>query len=81
MAYRINAKFKDGTTSEPPADIVAADPPHYGDMISINRRGHDVALMVTAIWKPAGNSARTAVGALIVVEAREVNPSIRLKGC
>ena len=75
MAYRINAKFKDGTTSGPCTDIVAAEPPHYGDTIRINRQGCDVALVVTAIWTPAMNSARPAASALIVVEAREIQSS------
>lgn len=73
MAYRINAKFKDGTTTSGPlADIVAAEPPHYGDTICISRRGHDVAMLVTAIWTPAVGSARPLAGALIMVEAREI---------
>jgi hypothetical protein len=72
MAYRINAKFKDGTTSGPLADIVAAEPPHHGDTIRISRQGHDVTMLVTAIWTPAGNRAKPASDALIMVEAREV---------
>ena len=72
MAYRINAKFKDGTNSGPLADIVAAEPPHYGDTIRISRQGHDVAMLVTAIWTPTGNRAKPASNALIMVEAREV---------
>jgi len=72
MAYRINAKFKDGTTSGPVADIVAAEPPHYGDNICISLRGHDVAMLVTAIWTPAVNFANPAGSTLIMVEAREI---------
>jgi len=72
MAYRINAKFKDGTTSEPFSDIVAAEPPHYGDKICISRQGRDVAMVVTAIWTPAVNPARPAANTLIVVEEREI---------
>ena len=72
MAYRINANFKDGTTSEPFTDIVAAAPPHYGDTICINRQGCHVALVVTAVWTPAMNSARPSASALVVVEAREI---------
>ena len=73
MAYRVNAKFKDGTTmSGPLADIVAAEPPHHGDTIRISRRGCDVAMYVTAIWTPMVNSVSPAAGALIMVEAREI---------
>lgn len=72
MAYRINAKFKDGTTSGPLTDIVAAEPPHYGDTICINRQGYDVTMLVTAIWTPMVNCTSPAARALIMVEAREV---------
>jgi len=72
VAYRINAKFKDGTTNGPLTDIVAAEPPHYGDTICVNRRGHDVTMLVTAIWTPMSNSASQVAGALIMVEAHEV---------
>ena len=73
MAYRINAKFKDGTTTSGPlADIVAAEPPHFGDTICISLRGQNVAMLVTAVWTPAANSASPPASALIMVEAREV---------
>jgi hypothetical protein len=72
MAFRINSKFKDGTTSGPLTDIVAAEPPHYGDTIRVTRQGHDVTMLVTAIWTPKLNSAHPVAEALIMVEAREV---------
>ena len=72
MAYRVNAKFRDGTTSGPFADVIAAEPPHHGDTIRINRRGRDVAMIVTAVWTPAVKPAGPAADALIMVEAREV---------
>jgi len=72
MAYRINAKFKNGTAGGPLTDIVAAEPPRYGDTIYMSRQGHDVAMLVTAIWTPMVNCARPVAGGLIVIEAREI---------
>lgn len=72
MAYRIHAKFKDGTTSGPLADVVAAEPPHFGDTISVSKQGNAVAMQVTAVWTPATKPANHAADALIMVEASEI---------
>jgi hypothetical protein len=63
MAYRVNARFKDGSTNGPLADIVAAKPPRYGETISLSKRGH-------AIWTPCLKQPSSSEP-LIVVEACE----------
>jgi hypothetical protein len=72
MAYRVHAKFKDGSTSGPLADVVADTPPHFGDTISVSKQGHPVPVLVTAIWTPAPKFPRQEAETLIVVEAREI---------
>jgi hypothetical protein len=74
MAYRVNAKFKDGSTNGPLADIVAEQPPHAGDTISVSKQGEPVLVLVTAVWTPWQKSrshAGPVADPLIVVEARE----------
>lgn len=70
MAYRVNARFKDGSTNGPLADIVADEPPHYGETISISKHGHVVSVLVTAVWTPCVKSP-SGSPPLIVVEAHE----------
>ncbi len=71
MAYRINTLFKDGSTSGPLVDIVAAPPPRCGDTLCIDRNGGRVSVRVTAVWTPSRppNPRREA---LIMVEASEI---------
>jgi hypothetical protein len=72
MAYRVNAKFKDGSTNGPLADIVAAQPPHTGETISVSKQGEPVLVLVTAVWTPWLKSRSGPItDPLIVVEARE----------
>jgi hypothetical protein len=70
MAYRVNARFKDGSTNGPLADIVAATPPRYGETISVSKQGQAVSVLVTAVWTPSLKSP-SGPEPLIVVEARE----------
>jgi hypothetical protein len=70
MAYRIKTKFKDGTTTEAFADIVASPTPRRGDTLSVSRHGQEVPVEVTAVWPPASKVA--AVGGVAMVEAREL---------
>ena len=70
MAYRIKAKFKDGTTTGAFADIVASPTPRRGDTISVRWHGQDVPVEVTAVWIPASKVAE--VGGVVMIEAREL---------
>ena len=76
MAYRVNARFKDGYQDGWLSDVVAAEVPRCGEMISVNRFGRDVALFVTAIWTPSAKLPSAKVkesdSPTIMVEAREV---------
>jgi hypothetical protein len=71
MAYRVNARFKDGYQDGWLSDVVAAEVPRCGEMISVNRFGRDVALFVTAIWTPS-DKLKESDSPTIMVEAREV---------
>ncbi len=72
MAYRVNVQFKDGTTNNSLADVVAGGIPRLGDTISIARRGAPVSVRVTAIWTPSAKSPGPMVDGLVIVEAREI---------
>ncbi len=72
MAYRVNAKFKDGSTNGPMTDIVAEPAPHCGDTISVSRHGHDVAVKVIAVWTPSSKTAGRDGSGLVMVEACEI---------
>jgi hypothetical protein len=69
MAYRVNARFRDGYQDGWLSDVVAAEVPRCGEVISVNRFGRDVALFVTAIWTP---SSKKGDSPTVMVEAREV---------
>jgi hypothetical protein len=71
MAYRVNARFKDGIQDGWLSDVVAAEVPRCGEIISVNRFGRDVSLFVTAIWTPSAKLKRDD-SPTIMVEAREV---------
>jgi hypothetical protein len=71
MAYRVNARFKDGYQDGWLSDVVAAEVPRCGETISVNRFGRDVALFVTAIWTPSAK-LNESDSPTIMVEAREV---------
>jgi len=71
MAYRVNARFRDGYQDGWLSDVVAADVPRCGEMISVNRYGRDVLLFVTAIWTPSAKLKR-GDSPIVMVEAREV---------
>ena len=71
MAYRVNARFKDGYQDGWLSDVVAAEVPRCGEMISVNRFGRDVALFVTAIWTPSAK-LKESDSPTVMVEAREV---------
>ena len=73
MAYRVNAQFKDGSTSGAPADVIAAVPPRCGETIRVSRGDRDVAMKVTAVWTPSAKlPGKHVAEGLIMVEAREV---------
>ena len=72
MAYRVNARFKDGSTNGPLADVVAAPPPPYGGTILITRNGRPVPFLVTAIWTPARKAQGPWTEGLVMIEAREI---------
>lgn len=72
MAYRVHAKFKDGSTSGPLADVVAAPPPQSGETICVTNQGRTVPMLVTAVWTPAAKIPGRTADALIMVEASEI---------
>jgi hypothetical protein len=72
MAYRVNAQFKDGSTNGPLADVVAAAPPHPGDIVSVGRHGGQVSLRVTAVWVPSSRPPHRRSDGLVMVEALEI---------
>jgi hypothetical protein len=72
MAHHVNTQFKDGSRSRPLADVVAAPPPRFGDMISVNQQGRNVSVRVTAVWMPSVKFQGRAANELITVEAREL---------
>lgn len=53
MTYRVNARFKDGSTNSDFVQVANAPLPRLGDTISIVRRGRPVSMRVTAIWTPS----------------------------
>ena len=72
MAYRVNTQFKDGSTSGPLTDVIAANPPRCGDTISVTRGGENVPVKVTAVWTPSSRLPNRAADGLVMVEAREI---------
>jgi hypothetical protein len=71
MAYRVNAHFRDGYQNGWLSDVIAAEVPRCGEMISVNRFGRDVSLFVTAVWTPSAKLKRDD-SATVMVEASEV---------
>jgi hypothetical protein len=72
MAYRVNALFKDGLADGFLVDVIAAPTPRYGDTILVSRRGQDVPVRVTAVWRPVEKTAGRETGTLVMVEAQEI---------
>jgi hypothetical protein len=72
MAYRVNTKFKDGIRENFLSDVIAEPSPHYGDTIFVSRHGQDVPVLVTAVWTPSSRPQGSVLGALVMVEAREI---------
>jgi len=72
MAYRLKAHFRDWAPPRTPADIIAAEPPKFGETLVVNSRGRDVTLRVTAIWTPWQGPKSPPTDGLVVVEAREI---------
>lgn len=68
MAYRVNARFKDGSINAQ-ACVVDAPLPRRGDTVTIARHGLSVCMRVVAIWTP---STKFRGDGLRMVEATEI---------
>ena len=69
MAYRVNARFRDGSTNNALADVVDAPLPRLGDTIAIAWHGRFIPMRVIATWTP---SSKLRGDGLTMVEAREI---------
>ena len=72
MAYRVNVQFKDGSTNDPLADVVADMLPRCGDTIVVVRQGRPVPARVIAIWTPSSRLSGPRIDGQVMVEAREI---------
>lgn len=70
MAYRVHAQFADSFYNGWLSDIIADPAPGRGDVISVNRFGRDIPLLVTAVWTPSPKTPRMA--GVTMIEAREI---------
>ena len=68
MAYRVNAQFKDTTTSVHEC-VLDAPPPRPGDTVVISKQGVSVPMRVIAIWT---SSSKLRGDGPVTVEVREI---------
>ena len=69
MAYRVSARFRDGSANMSVAGLADAALPRLGDTISVARHGLVVPMRVIATWRP---SSKLPGDGLLIVEAREL---------